>query len=620
MSLRKKIFILVSLALAGISVIIFYATFILIIPDEYLQQVNIFKQEEVRSALIITFISILGIGSLAAIFLEKVFMSPLDSLCNNISRIGVNGDFTSRIEVEGKEGLSSLTAEMNGMLLALEWSHYEMLESEARLRRITDNMIDMIVQTDVKGIMEYVSPSHESILGYKPGEMIGKNLLDFIHHKDQKKLEEALLKAQETFTLDKIEFRCKNKKGYYIWLESVGNLLYDNKGSISGAIFGSRDVTERKMSEKALRESEEKHRQIMESVEEGYYEVNLKGNFIFFNNSLCRITGYSRKELQELNFKKLSPNYNEISKVFNKVSMTGRPEKSLTLPLIKKDGRENFMEISITLITDNHGKHIGFRGLLRDVTERKLAENEIKKMNEELERRVKERTAQLEAANKELEAFSYSVSHDLRAPLRSIDGFSSALVEDYGDCLDNQGKDYLQRVRTASQRMAQLIDDLLNLSRVSRSEICKEKVNLSNMAQEIMAEFQQDEPEKNVKFNYTSDLVVEGDMRLLRIMMENILGNAWKFTSKNLSATIEFGLHTKEKNGKSVFYIRDDGAGFDMAYANKLFGPFQRLHSPEEFSGTGIGLATVARIINRHGGKVWAEGELEKGSTFYFSL
>ena len=620
MSLRKKIFILVSLALAGISVIIFYATFILIIPDEYLQQVNIFNQEEVRSALIITFISILGIGSLAAIFLEKVFMSPLDSLCNNISRIGVNGDFTSRIEVEGKEELSSLAAEINGMLLALEWSHYEMLESEARLRRITDNMIDMIVQTDVKGIMEYVSPSHESILGYKPGEMIGKNLLDFIHHKDQKKLEEALLKAQETFTLDKIEFRCKNKKGYYIWLESVGNLLYDNKGSISGAIFGSRDVTERKMSEKALRESEEKHRQIMESVEEGYYEVNLKGNFIFFNNSLCRITGYSRKELQELNFKKLSPNYNEISKVFNKVSMTGRPEKSLTLPLIKKDGRENFMEISITLITDNHGKHIGFRGLLRDVTERKLAENEIKKMNEELERRVKERTAQLEAANKELEAFSYSVSHDLRAPLRSIDGFSSALVEDYGDCLDNQGKDYLQRVRTASQRMAQLIDDLLNLSRVSRSEICKEKVNLSNMAQEIMAEFQQDEPDKNVKFNYTSDLVVEGDMRLLRIMMENILGNAWKFTSKNLSASIEFGLHTKEKNGKSVFYIRDDGAGFDMAYANKLFGPFQRLHSPEEFSGTGIGLATVARIINRHGGKVWAEGELEKGSTFYFSL
>jgi len=620
MSLRKKIFILVSLALAGISVIIFSATFILIIPDEYLQQVNIFNQEELRSALIITFISILGIGSLAAIFLEKVFMSPLDSLCNNISRIGVNGDFTSRIEVEGKEELSSLAAEINGMLLALEWSHYEMLESEARLRRITDNMIDMIVQTDVKGIMEYVSPSHESILGYKPGEMIGKNLLDFMHHKDQKKLEEALLKAQETFTLDKIEFRCKNKKGYYIWLESVGNLLYDNKGSISGAIFGSRDITERKMSEKALRESEEKHRQIMESVEEGYYEVNLKGNFIFFNNSLCRITGYSRKELQELNFKKLSPNYNEISKVFNKVSMTGRPEKSLTLPLIKKDGRENFMEISITLITDNHGKHIGFRGLLRDVTERKLAENEIKKMNEELERRVKERTAQLEAANKELEAFSYSVSHDLRAPLRSIDGFSSALVEDYGDCLDNQGKDYLQRVRTASQRMAQLIDDLLNLSRVSRSEICKEKVSLSNMAQEIMAEFQQDEPDKNVKFNYTSDLVVEGDMRLLRIMMENILGNAWKFTSKNLSATIEFGLHTKEKNGKSVFYIRDDGAGFDMAYANKLFGPFQRLHSPEEFSGTGIGLATVARIINRHGGKVWAEGELEKGSTFYFSL
>lgn len=620
MSLRKKIFILVSLALMGISATVYYATFNLIIPGEYLHQVNIFNQEEVRNALIITFISILGIGSLAVFFLEKIFMSPLDILCNNISRIGVNGDFTSRIEVEGKKELSSLAAEINGMLLALEWSHYEMLESEARLRRITDNMIDMIVQTDVKGIMEYVSPSNQSILGYKPGEMIGKNILDFMHHDDQKKMEEAILKAQETFTLNKIEFRCKNKKGYYIWLESVGNLLYDNKGNISGAIFGSRDITERKMSEKALRESEEKHRQIMESVEEGYYEVNLKGNFTFFNNSLCRITGYNRKELKELNIKKLSPNYNEVSKAFNKVSITGRPEKSLTLPLIKRDGRENFMEISITLITDNHGKHIGFRGLLRDVTERKLAENEIKKINEELERRVKERTAQLEAANKELEAFSYSVSHDLRAPLRSIDGFSSALMEDYGDCLDSQGQDYLQRVRTASQRMAQLIDDLLNLSRVSRSEICKEKMNLSNMAQEIMAEFQRDEPDRNVKFNYMTDLVVEGDVRLLRIMMENIIGNAWKFTSKNPYAIIEFGLHKKEGDEKPVFYIRDDGAGFDMAYANKLFGPFQRLHSTDEFSGTGIGLATVARIINRHGGKVWAEGEIEKGSTFYFSL
>jgi light-regulated signal transduction histidine kinase (bacteriophytochrome) len=224
----------------------------------------------------------------------------------------------------------------------------------------------------------------------------------------------------------------------------------------------------------------------------------------------------------------------------------------------------------------------------------------------------------LESANKELEAFSYSVSHDLRAPLRSIDGFSQALLEDYQDKLDDEGQNHLQRVRAATQRMAQLIDDMLALSRVTRAEINREPIDLSALARSLPAELQKAEPGREVEFVIEDGLVANGDARLLRIVLENLFRNAWKFTGKHPRAKIEFA--ATQNNGKSAYFVRDDGAGFDMAYVNKLFGAFQRLHAMTEFNGTGIGLATVQRIIRRHGGRVWAEGEVEKGATFYFTL
>jgi K+-sensing histidine kinase KdpD len=283
---------------------------------------------------------------------------------------------------------------------------------------------------------------------------------------------------------------------------------------------------------------------------------------------------------------------------------------------------------------------------VKEITARKKSEVELAKYRDHLEDLVRQRTAELENANrnlsveiaerkktevdltkrtldletvnKELETFSYSVSHDLRTPLRSMEGFSQAVLEDYGDRLDEQGQDYLKRIRESSQTMAQLIDDILGLSRVVRAELVFNKVNLSDISKVISQELRRIEPQRQVEFNITDGMEVVGDANLLFSVLQNLLSNAFKFTAGCPIARIIFA--SIEKNSEKVYYVKDNGAGFDMKYADKLFKPFQRLHSADEFPGTGVGLATVQRIIRRHGGKVWAEGQVGKGATFYFTL
>ena len=252
------------------------------------------------------------------------------------------------------------------------------------------------------------------------------------------------------------------------------------------------------------------------------------------------------------------------------------------------------------------------------VGELERARKELDTLNAELEDRVRRRTAELEASNDELAAFSYSVSHDLRSPLRAIDGFSLALVEDYADALGEQGRDDLRRVREAANRMGELIDSLLKLSRLSRQEMRLEKVELSAMAEEVADSLRQEGPDRDVIFRIEPDVTGLADASLVRIVLDNLIGNAWKFTSKRALAHIEFG--QRRTDGETVYYVRDDGAGFEMAYVHKLFGAFQRIHGQTEFPGIGIGLATTARIIHRHGGRIWAQGEPGKGATFFFTL
>ena len=250
--------------------------------------------------------------------------------------------------------------------------------------------------------------------------------------------------------------------------------------------------------------------------------------------------------------------------------------------------------------------------LLRQRTQIQLSES--KEAEEELQKAKRE----LEAANRELEAFSYSASHDLRSPLRSIDGFSQAVLEDYGELLPLEGRNFLETVRKSARHMGELIDDLLKLSHITRAEIRSVQVDLTRLARNILAELQRTHPERSVKYRVEPNLTEHCDERLIRVVLENLLNNAWKYTSKQEYAEIEFG--SRLENDQSVYFIRDNGAGFDMAYADKLFGPFQRLHTTTEFPGTGIGLATVQRIIHRHGGRIWAQAAVDKGATFFFTL
>lgn len=391
--------------------------------------------------------------------------------------------------------------------------------------------------------------------------------------------------------------------------------LEDLANTVSRAIETSK-------AEEALVVSEQRYRALFETANDAI--LILEGStFVECNRPALAMFGYSAPgEILNHSPADFSPatqpngrSSREQSQENIQQALGGTPGRFIWRHL-RKDGTPFDVEVSLNRL--ELGDRVCVQAVCRDITERLRAEEEIRRLNAELEQRVIERTIQLEAANKELEAFSYSVSHDLRAPLRAIDGFSQALLEDHSDQLDEPGRKHLQRVRAASARMADLIDDMLKLSRLTRSEMRREEVDLSALAGTLAAELQAGQPERRVEFLIAPGMTVRADLSLTRILMQNLIENAWKFTMHHPTARIEVG--TFDSRGQTTFFVRDDGAGFDMAFSGRLFGAFQRAHSQQEFEGIGIGLATVRRIVHRHGGHVWAEGAVERGATVYFTL
>jgi len=376
-------------------------------------------------------------------------------------------------------------------------------------------------------------------------------------------------------------------------------------------------IVERKKAEEQLKLANAYNRSLLEASLDPLVTIDASGKVTDVNVATEKATGHTRNELIGTDFSDYFTDPKKARDGYQQVFREGSV-MDYALELRHKHGHTTPVLYNAAVYRDEAGKVIGIFAAARDVTERKRAEEKIQKLNRELEARVVERTAQLEDSNKELEAFAYSVSHDLRSPLRSIEGFSLALLEDYADKLDDQGKDYFARVRNATMRMGHLIDDLLKLSRVTRSEMKRAQVDLTTIARTIADNLAKQSPDRAVAFTIAENLTAEGDERLLAVALENIFSNAWKFSEKTPRTVIEFGV-TQGDHAK-VFFVRDNGVGFDMAYAAKLFNPFQRLHKIEEFPGTGIGLATIRRIINRHGGQVWIESEMNKGTTVYFTL
>ena len=454
------------------------------------------------------------------------------------------------------------------------------------------------------------SPELEKMYGLDIGQF-GKTLAaweQLVYPQDRKAAVALVNRAFETGQSVEGEWRVVWPDGSIRWILGRFQCFKDVSGKPLHLTGVNIDITDRKIISEALQESEERFRFLVENVQDyAIFMLDPQGFIVTWNRGAQRLKGYSAEEIKGKHFS-----------TFYLPQDRGLCEQELAIAAkeghyscegwrVRKDGSRFWASLTITALRNKSGILQGFTKLVRDITDRKKNEDNLRTL-----------ANNLALSNKELESFSYSISHDLRAPLHTMKGFSSILLEDYSDSLDTEGQNFLKRIIRSTEKMSELIDDLLSLSKISREEITPLEINLSVITRDLINELCQTEPFNNIEVSISENVMAFGDPRLMRIALSNLIGNACKFSSKTPNARIQFG--QMEDGGRKIYYVRDNGAGFDMRFADKLFEPFKRFHSVSEFSGTGIGLAIVRRVIEKHGGTIWAESEVGKGSSFYFTL
>lgn len=474
---------------------------------------------------------------------------------------------------------------------------------------------------DIQNNVNLWTPEVEAVHGLAPGEFGGK-----YEDWEAMVLPEDLPAARSCIASSLAsgefagEWRIRRRNdGEIRWITARAKILYDAHGKPWRMIGLNMDVTERKQAEAALLDSEQKFRTLANSVPQLVWMCTPEGLNVYFNHRWVDYTGLTLEESYGRNWSKpFHPDDQQAAwDAWNHAVATGDTYR-IDCRLRAANGDYRWFLIKGVPMCDEDGRIVRWFGTCTDIDDLKRAEGEIRTLNEQLEDRVRQRTAQLESANKELEAFTYSVSHDLRAPLRHISGFSKILVEEFAGNLPSEAQHHLQRIQEGTRRMGQLVDDLLNLGRVGRKEFSRKVAGLRFIVDEVIDSLKPEIGDRHVEWKIGDLPYLECDTALVRQVFQNLLSNALKFTRPRSQAVIEIG--QEQRGGQSVVYVRDNGVGFSMKYADKLFGVFQRLHRAEDFEGTGVGLATVQRIIQKHGGRIWAEAELDKGAAFYFTL
>ena len=525
-------------------------------------------------------------------------------------------------EVKWQEQIHEMRLIQNELLVRiddLEVQNQELESSNRKYQELYDFAPIAYLSLDRTGVIIDINQTGADMLGDSKSAFHGKPLFLYVDQDSRMQLADHIAAVLEG-KAQSLEIKLRGPTGPYpVCIDSVPVLSAE--GFVTACSSVVTDVSERRRAEQVLKSSKQRFRDFANVAADWFWELDADLRYTYvsegFSEDIGRepaeVIGLTRQEVfrgqmqdaksWECHFRGL----NAGQAVTFDYELITAAKKSKTY--ILEEGKP---------IYDASGAFLGYRGVGRNITKRREAEHELETYKQRLEEQVAERTKELRAAIKESEAFSYSVSHDLRAPLRAIDGFSHVLLEDYGERLDESGRNLLDRVRGASQRMGELIDDMLLLSRITRRDIHYQRVDMSELARQISFRLREVEPGRKVKFNISRKLIGFGDAHLLQVVLENLLSNAMKYTAREAKAVVEFG--AEEHANENIFFVKDNGVGFDMQYIDKLFGPFERLHMEDEFEGSGIGLATVARVMQRHNGRVWAESKLDEGACFYFAL